>query len=216
MHVNTFYYLLGPHTFAKTKNDTEPFTLRNISSCSPLTLFSYADSLGNVWAFKKRHFAEYVSGQRIPTNPFTRENLPDAVIERLYCIKHFKRVRIFHEFNSIYDILSHCREQLRNWSSLHKQYEFVLNSNIWLKVPIQTILRAYVDIYSVLDCDEFFALRVLDASLLHQRNGDYDDNSPPVHMALFIELFCIHVSSHPRRNDYLNIVYSVLAKLASV
>jgi len=80
--------LMGPWPKVAAVNDTDSFTmekLQNIYNISDrLSVFSYSDSKGNVYAFCGRSLYEHIFIYKNAFNPFTRENIPSVDIKRLH------------------------------------------------------------------------------------------------------------------------------------
>lgn len=80
--ISTFAHLRGPWPTAPCVNETDPFTLENITDLQPHTVFSFIDDDSNVFAFHAPELECAVrQGQLV--NPFTRKAIPTHDIERL-------------------------------------------------------------------------------------------------------------------------------------
>jgi len=73
-----------------SENTEDPFTFDTISEIPDEYKFGYTDSKGHVYIFNAVEF-EYFIRQQGAWNPYTKEDLPDHVIRRLYIlINHHK------------------------------------------------------------------------------------------------------------------------------
>jgi len=79
--------LRGPWPDVGAQNDTDPFTLDDLSEIPREEVFSYRDSHGSVYAFRAKELAHYafndVDTKGPPANPYTRELIPEADVDRL-------------------------------------------------------------------------------------------------------------------------------------
>jgi hypothetical protein len=72
----------GPWPKTPAVNDTDVFTMEELSALPPHTIFSYCDPHGSVYAFSAPdlHYEVHTNG---PKNPYTREEIPSLDLERL-------------------------------------------------------------------------------------------------------------------------------------
>jgi hypothetical protein len=72
--------LHGNTMIASNKDD--PFTLTAIKDIPPNDAFAYKDERGRTWAFTASDLYYYIVSNS-PTNPFTRDNIPEKDLRRL-------------------------------------------------------------------------------------------------------------------------------------
>lgn len=81
----------GPAYFTPniSNNETDIYTLDQVSTI-PLTYrFSYADAKNNIWLFDSRFLMGSMQYERTVTNPFTQEEIPSPALSRLQGLSEF-------------------------------------------------------------------------------------------------------------------------------
>lgn len=80
------YKLCGPYPYVEATNDTDPFTMEPLSSFEPTKVFSFWELSGKAWrvyGFSGDDLFKHIYAHDNPTNPLTRESIPEDIIDRL-------------------------------------------------------------------------------------------------------------------------------------
>lgn len=79
-----------------SENNEDPFTFDTIDEIPPAYKFSYKDSKGHIYSFNAIEF-EYFIRNNGRWNPYTKEEIPDNIINRLYLLILYNKLELKQE-----------------------------------------------------------------------------------------------------------------------
>lgn len=79
-----------------SENNEDPFTFDTIDEIPPAYKFSYKDSKGHIYSFNAIEF-EYFIRNNGRWNPYTKEEIPDYIINQLYMLINYNKLELKEE-----------------------------------------------------------------------------------------------------------------------
>jgi len=115
-------------------NDTDCFTLENISEISPFKLFSYKDNKNFYWCFEIETFKKIIENKM--DNPYNMQKIPDQEISRFLKINYANNKKIINNEANLPNYIKLQQKCVKIFQKMNdlKQYsqcKWFLNLNIY-------------------------------------------------------------------------------------
>jgi hypothetical protein len=107
MYRKIIEYNKGP-----AKNTEDPFTYDDISEIPDDNKFSYLDRNGYIYIFNTVEFEYYLRTSDTKTNPYTKDNLPEYVMNRLHLLMLYNKLQAKQENEFKWQTILHAYTDL--------------------------------------------------------------------------------------------------------
>lgn len=87
------YRKLTQYNSMPCENTEDPFTYDSIEEIPADHKFGYKDSNGHIYIFNTVEFEYYLRSNTSPCNPYTKEELPQYVVNRLYLLMQYNKLK---------------------------------------------------------------------------------------------------------------------------
>lgn len=183
------YSIKGPYLPHNAINDSDPFTLEPISEIESALLFSYKDSLQQIYVFKGHEFAHHIKING-PYNPLNRDILSNYTIYRLYCF-----IENSNHKQSFDYVWRTPKEAFLDVLYEYERFGIYTVLDWFTKLNIGQIINIFI-IFSEIMLEHqinYFDIKMLDEALIDHHNQDLAQMALAREMKKMIEL------DHPKK-----------------
>ena len=191
----------GPYIPHNAMNDTDPFTLENITDIDPSLLFSYKDSQDHVYVFKGHEFAHHIEING-PHNPLNRDILSSYTIYRLR--NFIQRSKHTQSFEYIWHT---PKEAFLDILYDYEKFGIYTVLDWFIQLNIAQIINIFIIFNEIMTENQlnYFDIKMLDDALINNHNQDLAQMALAREMKKMIEL------EHPKKFYFICSLFITIA-----
>lgn len=133
-------------------NENDFYTYDNLKELDMNYFFSYKDVNGFIWFFDIRSFNQLIKSEEIPLNPYTRETIPQNVIDRSIILTNYLKSGNFEEISILTEELQRrdgIKQKTIDLFSKIEYYGYECHFDWFLRLNRDRLIKLYKNLEDI-------------------------------------------------------------------